>query len=233
MGVRERMQLARLAVSLDPGESGLGELAQELFCAGVDLLQLRAPAHSAITDAALVEAIEVVRTVSYDYQGLVSVSDAVEVAAKTGIDVVHLERSPLTAKAAAARQHDWALVGRSCHSRTEVDDAIADPDVDYFFADPDLIRYAAKSASPSTREAKPWFATGGIALDNLGEVLRLGARRVCIDACSDTHSVAVAQEFQRALRHAWRADPDLPELGVSLNSSTRPRFRRPGEPQVR
>ncbi len=233
MGLRERIQLARLAVSLDPGQGGLGERAHELFGAGVDLLQLHPPTHSPITDAGLAEAIEVVRIAAYDHQGLVSVTDAVEVAAEAGVDVVHLEQSPLTAKAAAARQHEWALVGRSCHSRTEVDDAIADPDVDYFFADPDLIGYAAKGAPPSAREATPWFATGAIALDDLEKVLRLGARRVCIDGGSDPDPPALARELERALRRAWRADSDLPELGLSPNSNTRARFRRPGEPPLR
>lgn len=231
MGVRERMQLARLAVTLDPSESDLGTLAHELFGGGVDLIQLRPGSTS--TDAALAEAVEVVRTASYDYQGLVALTDAVDVAVAVAIDVLHLDVSKMSAQEAAANQHEWALVGRSCVSRNGVDDAIADAGVDYFFVDPDLIGYAATCACPSTTGAKPWFATGGLTLDNLDEALRLGARRVCIDACSDNDLAVTATEFKRALRDAWQTDPDLPELGVSLNSTPRPRFRRPGEPPVR
>ena len=44
----------------------------------------------------------------------------------------------------------------------------------------DLVRYAARVAPPSDLAAKPWFAIGGIDLDNLDDVLAAGARRVCV-----------------------------------------------------
>ena len=242
LGLAERMQAARLAVVLDPSEfgltnlhrrdAGLGPLAHGLFGAGVDLLQLRSDADK--PDTALSEAIELVRTVSYDYQGLVSVSDDVETAAQASIDVVHLDRSPIRAKDAAARQHEWALVGRSCRSREDVDAAVADEDVAYFFVEAELFRYAAHAAPVSAEDAKPWFAVGGVTLDTLDEALDAGARRVCIApfeagrSGSAADPVAVAQEFKGRLSQAWRDDPDLPELGAAAGVP-QPRFRRPGE----
>lgn len=243
MGVAARMQAARLAVIVDPSEFGLtnldrrdanlGPLAQGLFGAGADLIQLQTSAE--LPDAELAEAIELVRAVSYDYQGLVSVGDAVEVASATSIDVFHLERSTLSAQTAAASQHEWALVGRSCRSREEVDAAIADADVDYFFVAPELVSYAAKAAPVSAADAKPWFASGGATLDNLDEVLANGARRVCIAAYgadgagSASDPVVVAEEFTRRLREVWRSDPEVPELGGSPSPNAQPRFRRPGD----
>lgn len=240
MGVATRMQAARLAVVLDPSEfgltnlhrrdAGLGPLAQGLFGAGVDLIQLRCPAGK--PDAELLDAIELVRTVSYDYQGLVSVSDDVETAAQAGIDVLHLDQSQFSAKDAAARQHEWALVGRSCRSRNDVDAAIVDEDVAYFFVEAELIRYAADAAPVSADDAKPWFAAGGVTLHNLDEALDAGARRVCMTAYeagdnSMPDPVAVAREFLNRLDRAWRNDPALPELGAS-QAVRPPNFRRPG-----
>lgn len=242
MGVAARMRAARLAVVLDPDEfgltnlhrrdAGLGPLAQGLFGAGVDLILLRSSAEK--PDAELLDAIELVRTVSYDYQGLVSVSDDVETAAQASVDVVHLEQSPISAKDASAKQHEWALVGRSCRNRDDVDAAIADEDVAYFFVEASLIPYAAEAAPVSADDAKPWFAAGGITLDNVDEALAAGARRVCIApyeagrAGSAADPVAVAQEFKGLLSQTWRDDPDLPDLG-SAAGVPQPRFRRPGE----
>jgi thiamine-phosphate pyrophosphorylase len=75
----------------------------------------------------------------------------------------------------------------------------------------DLVRYAARKARVGRIKSKPWFAIGGISLDNLDEVIEAGARRVCvvraITQASDPQDAA--QRLSSRLRAAWNADPAM------------------------
>jgi thiamine-phosphate pyrophosphorylase len=92
--------------------------------------------------------------------------------------------------AARALLGDDVLIGRSTHDARQVDAAAVEPGVDYFCVGPtwptptkpgrpapglDLTRYAARLGS-----TRPWFAIGGIDLDNLDQVLAAGATRVVV-----------------------------------------------------
>jgi thiamine-phosphate pyrophosphorylase len=59
--------------------------------------------------------------------------------------------------------------------------------------------------------SKPWFAIGGISLDNIDEVIEAGARRVCvvraITQASDPQQAAL--RLSGKLRAAWKADPAM------------------------
>ena len=86
----------------------------------------------------------------------------------------------------------------------------------------DLVRYAAQVAPPSDLAAKPWFAIGGIDLDNLDDVLAAGARRVCVvralTLADDPE--AAARELSARLRQAWRADPAMEQYTLGAAGYT-------------
>jgi thiamine-phosphate pyrophosphorylase len=140
--------------------------------------------------------------------------------------MLHLGQADGSAARARRHLHRWALIGRSTHAPRQADKAIKDPNVDYFCVGPvhatsskpdyepvglDLVRYAARKARVGRIKSKPWFAIGGISLDNLDEVIEAGARRVCvvraITQASDPQDAA--QRLSSRLRAAWNADPAM------------------------
>jgi thiamine-phosphate pyrophosphorylase len=98
------------------------------------------------------------------------------------------------------------LIGRSSHDPEQASAAAVEEGVDYFCVGPTwptptkpgrpapglaLTRHAAGLAT-----ARPWFAIGGIDLDNLDEVLAAGATRVVVvralTEASDPRAAAAA-----------------------------------------
>jgi thiamine-phosphate pyrophosphorylase len=75
----------------------------------------------------------------------------------------------------------------------------------------DLVRYAARKAPVASIKSKPWFALGGISMENIDDVINAGARRVCvvraITQASDPQDAA--DRLSRRLRAAWKADPAM------------------------
>jgi len=55
--------------------------------------------------------------------------------------------------------------------------------------------------TPTATPARPWFAIGGITLENLGDVLSAGARRICVvSAILNAADIASAcRQFKRRL----------------------------------
>ena len=172
-------------------------VAQQLCEGGADLIQLRAK-HSPPADIRrMAQAIEpVTRRAGV---GLV-INDHVSIALEVGAGICHLGQedffgaghasvSELIAPPEVAAPPAQALrIGLSSHSSEEAQRALA-AGADYLGIGPvyatgtkpeakpvtlDYVRWAAKHISI------PWFAIGGINLDNLDDVLAAGARRICV-----------------------------------------------------
>ncbi len=225
MGLSARLRLARLYLSTD-ARSDRGDLAQFLaaaFAGGVDIVQIR---QKGMARKAELEALETARSAAMTHQNIVCVNDSAELAAEFHADMLHLGQSDGPSGPARRQLHPWALLGRSTHSPEQVDQALADPDVSYITVGPvyatstnpdyppvglDLVRYAAKVAPVSDVAAKPWFAIGGIAADNLEAVIAAGARRVwvvgAVNQAADPE--AAAGELRRMLQAAWKAEPGM------------------------
>lgn len=227
LGLSTRMGLARLLFITDCGAAGnLAELADAALGGGVDMVQLRDPA--AGEDAQL-DAISTLRGVAHRDQGLIASYGDVRLAAKANADVLQLSALGPDAASAHAALHRWALVGRSCHSIAEVDDAIAEDGIDFFTVSPvfntagvgeaglALVSYAAKAAPPGSPSSRPWFAVGGINAGNIEQVLGAGARRIgvtrAIAAARDPR--AAAEELKTRLRKAWNDDPAMEQVTLS------------------
>jgi thiamine-phosphate pyrophosphorylase len=231
MGLDARLRLARLYLCTDAREQQ-GDLADFLaaaFAGGVDIVQIR---QKGMTPDAELAALEVARRAAAPHQGIVCVNDSAELAGQFSADMLHLGQTDGKARKARKLLHQWALVGRSTHSPKQADQALDDDAVDYFCVGPvyatptkpdyepaglDLVRYAAQAAPVFSIESKPWFAIGGISLDNIDQVIEAGARRVCVvraitEASDPTEA---AQRLRAKLQAAWRADPATEKYAIS------------------
>jgi thiamine-phosphate pyrophosphorylase len=238
MGLLARLRLARLYLCTDAREQGddLEAFLTAAFAGGVDIVQIRQKGMRRKRELA---ALQVARKAAAPYQGIVCVNDDAELAGRFQADMLHLGQTDGKAAAARRRLHRWALIGRSTHSPQQIDEAIEDPDVDYFCVGPvfrtptkpdyepvglDLIRYAAEKAPTATIESKPWFAIGGISSNTIPEVIGAGARRVCvvraITEASDPEQAA--RELRDNLQAAWQADPELERYTFQAAASTGP-----------
>ena len=186
MDRRARLADARLYLCT-PDRPDLADFLEEVLAGGVDVVQLREKGIEARRE---LELLEVVRDAAERHGALWSVNDRADVAHASGADVLHLGQDDLPVPAARALLGDDVVIGRSSHDRAQVSAAAEEPGVDYFCVGPtwptptkpgrpapglDLTRFAAGLGGD-----RPWFAIGGIDLDNLDEVLAAGARRVVV-----------------------------------------------------
>lgn len=169
-----------------PDRPDLAEFLEEVLAGGVDVVQLREKGIEARRE---LELLEIVRTVAERHAALWSVNDRADVAQASGADILHLGQDDLPVPHARRLLGDDVLLGRSTHDRAQVEAADVEPGVDYFCVGPtwptptkpgrpapglDLTQHAARTAT------RPWFAIGGIDLDNLEQVLTAGATRVVV-----------------------------------------------------
>lgn len=229
LGLATRLGLARLMLitGTRSGQGDLAEFVDAAFAGGVDAVQVRDPQ---TTQPELLAALNAVRSVGYRYQGLVCAYESGPLAQEFQADLLHLPERGMGARLARGFLHKWALIGRSCHSRAEIDAALADADVNYLTIGPafgglggssaglSLVRYAASVAPTGDRESKPWFAVGGVTAANLDEVLAAGARRVAvtraITEAADAEAAAMAMKDR--LRQAWNEDPEMQGLTLKV-----------------
>ena len=233
LGIATRLRLARLLLITDTRkeQGDLAEFVDAGFAGGADIVQLRDP--DAGPDEVL-DALRRIREVGYRYQGLVGAYESVAVAEAFQADLLHLPERGAPAASVRPHLHQWAVIGRSCHSRAQVDAALEDPDVNYLTVGPiygglpsaegglELARYAARVALPGDQSAKPWFAVGGITAVNLDDVIDAGARRIAVSrAVTDADDPeAAAAALKDRLRVAWSEDPAMQSFSLGVFRST-------------
>ena len=209
--LREQLDDARLYLCV-VARCKQGDLEQFLDAAlggGVDIVQLRQKGLEAADE---LSALEVFADACKRHGKLLAVNDRADIAFAAGADVLHLGQQDLPVQAARAILGPEPVIGRSTHTFSQVNAAIAEQGSDYFCVGPcwetptkpgraaaglDLVSYAA-----SRQQAKPWFAIGGIDLDRLDQVLEAGAARVVVvRAITDADDPGeAAAEFSRRLR---------------------------------
>jgi thiamine-phosphate pyrophosphorylase len=186
---RTRLAAARLYLCTD-GRRERGDLAEFLdvvLDAGVDIVQLREKGLEAGDELAL---LEVFAAACQRHGRLLAVNDRADLALAAGADILHLGQNDLPVPVARSILGPGPVVGRSSHSPAQAGAAAAEPGTDYFCAGPvwatptkpgrkglglGLIEHVA-----GQRPDRPWFAIGGITLDNLDDVLAAGATRVVV-----------------------------------------------------
>jgi thiamine-phosphate pyrophosphorylase len=184
---RARMSAARLYLVLSSAPAGhtLPDLVRAAADGGVEVIQLR---EKLLGDDELTAVAHAARVLCEQLGVLFIVNDRPFVAIEAGADGVHVGQDDIPPAELRELIGSELLVGLSTHAPAEIDRV--DPElVDYIGVGPvhetptkpgregvglELVRYAAEHAPV------PFFAIGGIAPQNVGEVLDAGARRVCV-----------------------------------------------------
>jgi thiamine-phosphate pyrophosphorylase len=191
-------------------------LARDLCDGGADLIQLRAKLSSPQEILRMAQAIlPVTRQAGV---GLV-INDHLSIAREVGAQACHLGQEDLFGpgceQAASLRPASSTLrIGLSTHGPEQAKRALA-AGADYLGIGPVYPTATKPQARPVTLDyvrwaaanvAIPWFAIGGITLDNLEAVLAAGARRICaVSAILNARDVAAAcRQFKDRLLAAAR-----------------------------
>jgi thiamine-phosphate pyrophosphorylase len=182
---RERLRNARLYFVCDarPGGEDPEPLLRAALDGGVDVIQLREKSG----DARLIDrAAQTFRRLADTYGVPFFVNDDPDLAVHCRADGVHIGQDDIPVEEARRIVGRDALIGLSTHSTEQIDAADG---VDHISVGPvwptptkegrpavglDLVTYAAKNTTI------PFFAIGGIDPGNVKEVLRAGARRICV-----------------------------------------------------
>lgn len=187
--LRKRLDASLLYLCTDARtERGdLAEFADAALAGGVDIIQLRDKGLEARQELA---ALEVMRAACERHGALLAVNDRADIARAVRADVLHLGQRDLPVPMARDIVGADPVIGRS---NNDVDAAAASAEEagsDYFCVGPtwatptkpgrpaaglDLVHRASALGSD-----RPWFAIGGIDLDNVDQVLSAGATRVVV-----------------------------------------------------
>jgi thiamine-phosphate pyrophosphorylase len=157
----------------------LAEFLEAAVRGGVDAVQIR---EKALPDGELLRALSVAREVTARLGVPLVVNDRPDLAVLVAADAVHVGQDDLPVDEA---RRFGVPVGQSTHRPQEIDAAKADHiGVGPVYPTPtkegrpavglELVRYAAGNARV------PWFAIGGIDVDNVGDVVAAGAKRVAV-----------------------------------------------------
>lgn len=186
LGYRRRQQLlaSRLYLVTSPGEQVLN-VVEAALQGGLTLVQYR---NKTAEDIVKLEEGKKLRQVCDRYGALLILNDRPDLALAVDADGVHLGQQDIPIALARELLGPQKLIGRSTTNPQELKQAIAEG-ADYIGVGPvyetptkpgktaaglEYVRYAAKESSV------PWFAIGGIDLNNLNEVLGEGTQRVAV-----------------------------------------------------
>ena len=163
------------------------DLTRAFLDGGARFLQLRA---KSMGGAQFAETATAVVELAHSAGAVAIVNDRADIAVLAGADGVHVGQDDMPAAEARRLAGDDVLLGLSTHSPEQLDAALAAGDADQLSVGPvwetptkegrpaaglDYVRHAARVAGE-----RPWFAIGGIDLDNVSEVIAAGASRVVV-----------------------------------------------------
>jgi thiamine-phosphate pyrophosphorylase len=165
-------------------------VAQQLCDGGSDLIQLRAKNSPPADIRRMAE--KILPITKRANVGFV-INDHLDIAREIGADICHLGQEDFFdagyKKVSELRAPNSELrVGLSTHAPEQAQRAL-DAGADYIAIGPIYATGTKPTAKPvtldyirwaATNVTVPWFAIGGIHLENLGDVLGAGAKRVCV-----------------------------------------------------
>ncbi|GAA1114836.1 thiamine phosphate synthase [Nesterenkonia jeotgali] len=165
----------------------LREFYVACYAGGVDIIQVR---DKQVTVQTEIAALVLLRQVADEYGGLSAANDRADVALITGVDVFHVGQEDLSTEEARLVLGDDVVIGRSCQTIEQVQEADSDIGLDYYCTGPIWetptkpgraavgLELPAQAARLGSR--KTFFAIGGIDATNIGEVTAAGADRVVV-----------------------------------------------------
>jgi thiamine-phosphate pyrophosphorylase len=183
VAARERLRRARLYLVVEAAaEPVLGPALR----GGVDMVQLR---DKDAGDDELLRAAARFRAICDEHGALFWLNDRPDLALEAGADGVHVGQDDTPVDEVRSLVGPDVLIGLSTHSPAQFDAALRSG-ADQLSVGPvwetptkagrpaaglEYVSYAAEHGGDV-----PWFAIGGIDLDNVGEVVAAGARRVVV-----------------------------------------------------
>lgn len=214
------LSTARLYLCTDSRQlqRDFGDFVDAAFAGGVDIIQLR---DKSLEAAQELELLQLLRASAVSHGKLWSVNDRADIAAISGAPVLHVGQRDLPPALARPFLRDGGVLGLSTHSPEQVASAASNDDVGYFCTGPvwatptkpgraavglELVREAARLEAAHLEKGqalKPWFAIGGIDLQNVDEVVEAGAARVVV-----VRAITEAEDPQEA---AAKIRAQLPE----------------------
>jgi thiamine-phosphate pyrophosphorylase len=168
-----------------PDRPDLAEFIAACVAGGVDVVQLR---DKSLDARPLLARAGLAARACRDLGVPFILNDRPDLALDCGADGVHVGQDDAPPALARRVLGPDAIVGFSTHAPAELD-AAADQPADYVSAGPvaatptkpgrpgtglDYLRYAAAVAT------RPWFVTGGVTPDTVGDMLDAGARRFVV-----------------------------------------------------
>jgi thiamine-phosphate pyrophosphorylase len=187
-------------------------VAQQLCDGGSDLIQLRAKNSSPDEIRRMAE--KILPVTKRANVGLV-INDHLEIARELGAEFCHLGQEDFFDAghkhcSEVRGQKSEVRIGLSTHAPAQAQRALT-AGADYIAIGPVFATGTKPGAKPVTLDyvrwaaanvTVPWFAIGGIRLENLGDVLAAGAKRVCVvSAILNAPDVAKAcAEFRQVLK---------------------------------
>jgi thiamine-phosphate pyrophosphorylase len=186
-GRRERLDAARLYLIIDAEPHGrpAAEIVGPALAGGVDMVQLR---EKELDEEAVLGAADELRELCDDHGALLILNDRPDLAVECVADGVHLGQADASTDEARAVLGADGIVGVSTHTREEIE-AAGESLADYIGVGPvhatptkpgtepvgeELVCHAADAAG------RPFFAVGGIDVDNARAVAGAGARRIAV-----------------------------------------------------
>ncbi|HUR44973.1 MAG TPA: thiamine phosphate synthase [Candidatus Saccharimonadales bacterium] len=189
-------------------------LASELCRGGADIIQLRAKNLSKAEVRQMGERIE---PITSGHGVWLVINDYPDVATEVGAPLCHLGQEDFF-DAGHLHVSDLRMepvkIGLSSHAPAQAERAIA-AGADYIAIGPVWPTATKPSAKPVTLDYVrwasanvkiPWFAIGGITLQNISEVLASGATRICVVSAilNSADSAKTCKEFKDRLTSARR-----------------------------
>ncbi|PSB38084.1 thiamine phosphate synthase [filamentous cyanobacterium Phorm 46] len=184
LAYRRYQQLLRSQLYLVTSpRDNLLQVVEAALQGGLTLVQYR---DKTSDDAVKLDNVRKLCELCHRYDALLIVNDRVDLAIASDADGVHLGQQDLPVSEARKLLGPGRIIGRSTTNAEEMQRAI-DEGADYIGVGPvystptkpdkqaaglDYVRYAAD------KSPVPWFAIGGIDINNLDEVLNAGAQRV-------------------------------------------------------
>jgi thiamine-phosphate pyrophosphorylase len=166
------------------------EIARQLCEGGSDIIQLRAKEESQDEVRRLAETIlPITRAANVP----LVINDSPEIAHDVGAEFVHLGQEDFfdggfSHRSQLSAPNSPLKLGLSSHAPEQARRAV-EAGADYIAAGPVFATGTKPGRAPVTLDylrwaktevAVPWFAIGGITLENLDDILSAGARRVCV-----------------------------------------------------
>jgi thiamine-phosphate pyrophosphorylase len=186
-------------------------IAQQLCDGGSDLIQLRAK--NSLPGEIRVLAEKILPVTRRANVGLV-INDQLEIARELGAEFCHLGQEDFfdagyEQVSALRTPHSALRIGLSTHAPAQAQRALA-AGADYLAIGPVYATGTKPGVRPVTLEyvrwaaanvTAPWFAIGGVNLENLEDVLAAGARRICVVSAilNAPDIVRACAEFRRRL----------------------------------